>query len=403
MIFSEVRMKKALICLCLAAFLLAGCGVKGTVSEAPKAENTKFTDTASSGVWLTFSEINAMLKSDDGFKTEFSRVIENCKSLKIGDIYVHIRSYCDSLFKSDYFPLISAAEGLDYDLFEYIVSSCRAAGIKVHAWINPYRVLTSSSNPEDLRQDSPAYRWLHDDNPENDKNVLFCGGIYLNPAEYEVRELVINGIREVLQRYDVDGVHFDDYFYPTTDPQFDSVSYEKYKAETENPLELSDWRRSNVNALISGCYTAVKFYSKDILFTVSPMASVEKNYNELYADVSGWIKNGCVDCIIPQLYFGFDYPEPEFRFDSLLEEWTALTAENSEVELKIGLAPYKIGTDSEADSEEWNSCTDILARQAKICRENGRVSGYVLFSYSSLFSENELNAKQRENLLDFVN
>ncbi|MGN0493082.1 MAG: glycoside hydrolase family 10 protein [Acutalibacteraceae bacterium] len=395
-------MKKTLICLFLAVCLLAGCTVKDTVSEGG-AVNTKYADTASSGVWLSFSEINSMLKSGDGFKAELSRAIENCKALKIGEIYVHIRSYCDSLFKSDYFPLISAAEGLDYDVFEYIVSACHSAGLKVHAWINPYRVLTSSDNPEDLSRESPAYKWLHDDDPENDKNVVIYNGIYLNPAEYEVRELVISGICEVLQKYDVDGIHFDDYFYPTTDPEFDLLSYEKYKSDTENPLELSDWRRSNVNALISGAYTAVKFYDKNILFTVSPMASVEKNYNELYADVSGWIKNGCVDCIIPQLYFGFNYPDPEFCFEGLLEKWTALAAENTEVELKIGLAPYKIGTDSEADCEEWNASFDILARQAKICRENGGVSGYVLFSYSSLFSENELNVKQRNNLTNFVN
>ena len=233
--------------------------------------------------------------------------------------------------------------------------------------------------------------------------MAVCNGIYLNPAEQEVRELVINGIREVLQKYDVDGIHFDDYFYPTTDPEFDMASYEKYKSGAENPLELSDWRRSNVNALISACYTAVKYYDKDILFTVSPMASVEKNYNELYADVSAWAKNGCVDCIIPQLYFGFDYPEPEFRFENLIKKWIELAAENDGVELKIGLAPYKIGTDSEQDREEWNESADIIARQARKCRESGGVSGYVLFSYSSLFSSNGLNVKQRENLENFVN
>ena len=396
-------MKKAFICFCIAVCLLAGCAPQGSVSEGGDSKNTKYADVASSGVWLSFSEINDMLKSPDGFKTEFSRVIENCKSLKIGEIYVHIRSYCDSLFKSDYFPLISAAEGADYDVFEYILSACRGAGIKVHAWINPYRVLTSSSNPENLKEDSPAYKWLHDADPDNDKNVVVYNGIYLNPAEQEVRELVINGVREVLQKYDVDGIHFDDYFYPTDDPQFDAASYEKYKSDTENPLCLSDWRRSNVNALISGCYTAVKYYDEDVLFTVSPTASIEKNYNELYADVAEWIKNGSVDCIIPQLYFGFDYPDGRFCFDSLLEEWAELAAENTEVGLKIGLATYKIGTDSEPDREEWNAKEDIIARQAKQCRESGGVSGYVLFSYSSLFSSDELNVKQRENLANFVN
>lgn len=396
-------MKKIIIYLLAFGLLLAGCSTENNSSVPQKSEALPYENVSAAGVWLSFSEINAMFESEAGFKAEFEKVIENCKSLKIGEIYVHIRAFCDSLFKSDYFPLIEAARDTDYDAFLYIINACHSAGIKVHAWINPYRVLTSSSDKENLDPESPAYKWLSDENTENDKNVAFYNGIYLNPAEYEVRELVIDGIREVLDKYEVDGIHFDDYFYPTTDPEFDAASYEKYMSETENPLSLSDWRRANVNALISGCYTAVKFYGKDIIFSVSPMASAEKNYNELYADVKAWVESGCVDCIIPQLYFGFDYPDKQYCFDNLLDDWIKLSKKNTDVELKIGLAPYKIGTDSESDRAEWNTFEDIIARQAEICYKNGSVSGYVLFSYSSLVSSEELNTKQRENLINITN
>lgn len=396
-------MKKVLICLLLAFSLLAGCSHTDNGSGTPQKEELTYKNSSSSGIWLSFSEINGMLESEAGFKAEFEKVLENCKALKIGEIYVHIRAYCDSLFKSDYFPLVKAAEGIDYDVFEYIINACHTAGIRVHAWINPYRVLTASSDKEELDHNSPAYKWLSDDSAENDKNVVIYNGIYLNPAEYEVRELVINGIREVLNKYKVDGIHFDDYFYPTADPEFDAVSYEKYKSETENPLLLADWRRANVNALISGCYTAVKFHGKDIIFSVSPAASIEKNYNELYADASAWVESGCIDCIIPQLYFGFDYPDKQYCFDNLLSEWLKLVSENRQVKLKIGLAPYKIGTDTEADREEWNTSEDIIARQAEQCYKNSGVEGYVLFSYTSLVSDDELNEKQRENLIKMIN
>lgn len=396
-------MKKLIACLLVLLLLLAGCSPENNNSISEEKEVLPYQNISAAGVWLSFSEINSMLKSEAGFKAEFDKVIENCKALKIGEIYIHIRAYCDSLFRSDYFPLISAARDIDFDAFQYITDVCHTYGIKVHAWINPYRVLTSSSDKEALDPESPAYKCLSDENTENDKNICLYNGIYLNPAEPEVRELVINGIREVLNRYEVDGIHFDDYFYPTTDPEFDSASYEKYRAETENPLSLSDWRRANVNALISGCYTAVKLYGKDIVFSVSPMASIEKNYNELYADVKTWVESGCVDCIIPQLYFGFDYPDKGYRFDNLLDDWIKLSKANTEVELKIGLAPYKIGTDTQADSTEWNTSDDIIARQAEICYKNGSVSGFVLFSYSSLFSDKELNTKQREKLVNITN
>ena len=398
-----LRLKRILICIIISVFLLSGCGTVQRESSEPQTDKSeRYENSASRGVWLSFSEINSMLASENGFKAEFDAAVRNLKALKITDIYVHVRSYCDSLFKSDYFPQIDEALDLDYDPFEYITEACHKNGIKVHAWLNPYRVLTSSEDIEKLNHDSPAYKWLNDESTENDLNVIRYNGIYLNPAEYEVRELVICGIREILNKYKVDGIHFDDYFYPTTDAEFDLASYEKYKASSENPLPLDEWRRSNVNALISGSYTAVKFFSKDILFTVSPMASVDKNYTELYADIKTWIENGCSDAIIPQLYFGYDYPDPDFKFDNLLDEWTELCAINSDVSLMIGLGTYKIGTDSEPDREEWQSDTDIIARQAKECYRNGNVSGYVLFSYTSLVSGDELNAKQRENLKEFI-
>lgn len=391
-------MKRIFILLLALSVLVCGCGEsKSAVGETePEKKETR------AGIWISFSEINSMLDSERGFEAEFAAMLDNCEKIGTNDVYVHIRSYCDSLFKSDYFPLLQGAEKYNYDIFEYIVNEIHNRGMAVHAWINPYRVLTSSEDIEKLSQESPAYKWLKDETAENDKNVCFANGIYLNPAESEVRNLVIDGIREVISKYEVDGIHFDDYFYPTTDPAFDSTSYEKYSSTAESPLSLEDWRRANVNALISGCYTAIKFMDKDIIFSVSPMASVEKNYNELYADVAVWIENGCVDVIIPQIYFGFEYPDSEFRFENLFSVWKNLSKSNSEVELMIGLAPYKIGTDTAADTEEWCGSDDIIARQAKMSIDDKSISGYVLFSATGIFSNEDLNTRQRENLIEAI-
>lgn len=391
-------MKRIFILLLTLAVFVCGCSErKSAVGETePEKKETR------AGIWISFSEINSMLNSEKGFEAEFSAMLDNCEEIGTDDVYVHIRSYCDSLFKSEYFPLIEEAKKYDFDIFEYIVNEIHNRGMAVHAWINPYRVLTSSEDIEKLSQESPAYKWLKDETAENDKNVCFANGIYLNPAESEVRNLVINGIREVIDKYEVDGIHFDDYFYPTIDPAFDSASYEKYCSLAELPLSLEKWRRANVNALISGCYTAIKFMDKDIVFSVSPMASVEKNYSELYADVAVWIENGCVDVIIPQIYFGFEYPDSEFRFENLLSIWKKLNKSNSEVELMIGLAPYKIGTDTAADTAEWCGSDDIIARQVKMCIEDGNISGYVLFSATGIFSEEDLNTRQKENLVEVI-
>lgn len=386
-------MKRLFILLVCFALIFSGCSTnQGLTQQKTESGNTI------SGIWLTYSEINNMFSSQIGFKAEVEAVTKNCKEIGIDLIFVHIRSFCDSLYESEYFPLIKNSQNIDFDPFEYMLTVFHNAGIKVHAWINPYRVQTASEDINLLSPSSPAYKWLTDTSTENDTNVCMFDGIYLNPASEEVRKLVIDGVKEAVSRYDIDGIHFDDYFYPTAEASFDAESYGNYTSKTVFPLSLEEWRRTNVNLLISGTYTAIKTLKPEVIFSISPTADIEKNINLLYADIEHWLKNGYVDWIIPQLYFGFEYPDENFRFENILKKWQNLTSPYS-VQLLIGLANYKIGTTEPYDSAEWNSKHDIIARQADICYKQEDIFGYVLFSLSSVFSDEELNIKQRQNLL----
>ncbi len=369
---------KRILCAVLVLILLCSCAPLesgGSQGESIKNDYIK-------GVWLSFSELDNMLASGN-FKSEFDLALSNCKARGITDMFVHIRAFCDSIYPSKYFPLRESTKSYDFDILSFMVEQCHKAGIKLHAWINPYRVRSADSDISALNPLSPAYKWLNDESAENDNNVCISGGIYLNPASSEVRRLVIDGIREAMENYPVDGIHFDDYFYPTQDEAFDKSLYEKYCADTEKPLTLSDWRRANVNALISGVYTAVKFKDKNIIFSVSPAASAQKDYDKLYADVDAWIKSGCVDWIIPQLYFGFDYPDREYRFENLLADWQKRAAAG-EARLLIGLASYKIGTNAEPDRKEWQNGKQVIKRQIELCTSNPDISGHIFFSYSSM-------------------
>jgi uncharacterized lipoprotein YddW (UPF0748 family) len=399
-------MKRIAAVIIIIALLFAGCTVKKepTIKVQEKNEshvqgkNEPQETVFSYGIWLSYNEINQMLLNENGFESEFSSLVENLKLMKIDNLYVHIRSHCDSLFKSEYFPQNPNAAEYDYDIFEFILDECHKNGIKVHAWINPYRVSTKTDDVNTLPQDSPAYKWRNDEDPANDKNVLTYGGIYLNPAEFAVRQLVLNGIKEVIEKYPVDGIHFDDYFYPTTDPEFDRESYEEYVKSATHPLPLDEWRRANVDVLISDSQTAVKTHDKKMIFSVSPAASIEKNHDVFFADVESWIEKGSVDVIIPQLYFGFEYKDSEFCFDNLLEKWLKLCKKNENVKVFIGLAAYKIGTQSANDGTEWQEYDDIISRQTEICLENTQIDGVVYFSYTGLFSDELQNTKERENL-----
>ncbi len=364
---------KKLICAILVLFLLAGC----TNHIAVNRENEKINYIT--GVWISFSELDNMLLGD--FKAEFETAVQNCKARGITDVFVHVRPFCDSYYRSQLFPLRKSVVIHNFDVLEYMINTCHANGIKFHAWLNPYRVKTADNDISTLPDDSPAKRWLSDDNPDNDSNVSTVGGVYLNPASSEVRSLILDGIRELIDNYAVDGIHFDDYFYPTQEAAFDEQSYTAYCSVTQKPLKLDDWRRANVNALISGTYTAIKFKDKDIVFSVSPSASIKENYDKHYADITAWLDSDCVDYIIPQLYFGFDYPVEEYRFDTLVAEWEKITKRTS-VKLLIGLAAYKIGTQNEPDREEWANGRDVIKKQAELCKTRDSITGHIYFSYS---------------------
>lgn len=343
-------MKKAVIVL-LICFLLCGC------SALPDKQRIEKTETAPQyikGVWISYSEINSMLISGD-FKTAFSTAVNKVKDLNVTDLFVHVRAFGDSLFKSDYYPINSKAEQYDFDVLEYMLVTCKSNGLRFHAWINPYRT---------------------------------TDGTYLNPADSLVLANIINGIREIIRSYKVDGIHFDDYFYPSADTDIDLKSYEDYCAGAESPLSLSEFRTANINTLISSVYTLIKFTDKNIIYSVSPAASIEKNKNEFFADVKAWCESGCVDMIIPQLYFGFKYEKEEYRFDNLLNAWKNIPRADG-VLMVIGLASYKSGTDAEPDREEWQDGADILKRQAEICLDDSNIDGICYFSLTSFLNVSE--------------
>lgn len=378
-------MKRTLII--LIAFVLALSGCKGWQGKKEANLNEKII-----GVWISYSELDKMLLSGD-FKGEFNNLTQNLKTLNITDAFVHVRPFSDSLYKSQYYPLRQTVRGYDFDVLEYMIDTLHSSNIKFHAWLNPYRIKQGSTDISDMDNTSVIYKWIE----EKSENIGFSNGIYLNPSSSEAVRLIKDGIKEITDNYDIDGIHFDDYFYPTSNAEFDKKSYSLYSSEAEEPLELADWRRLNVNSFISLVGSILK--NKNIIFSISPAASISKNYENLYADITYWSENNYADYIMPQLYFGFDYPDKNYQFEKLLDDWINLL-DKSESKLIIGLAPYKIGIDTEAESEEW-ARGDIIAKQTEISLE--KTDGVCYFSYSSLFGNSPLKISERENLTEYFN
>lgn len=375
---------------------------ENTSSDSTPAPSVPANDSGEMrAVWISYLELNFVGLNVDQSKQKVQTMFANARDLGFNTVIVHARSHGDAYYKSDYFPYssyITGTQGADpgWDPLAYMVETAHGLGLKIQAWINPYRVSSASDDPMTLAESNKARQWLTDADASNDDWAVRCnGGIYYNPAIPEVRRLIIDGIREIVRNYDVDGVHFDDYFYPTTEASFDSAAYSRYTS-SGGTLPLADWRRAQVNTLVSGVYQAVKNIDSNMIFGISPAGNISNCYNSLYADVELWMsRTGYIDYICPQLYWGFEYPSERFRFNNIADTWSNLEMHDG-LKLYFGLAVYKSGT-VDAGSDEWIRNNDIIKRQIEYSRTKSNCSGVILFSYSYVVSTDECCSKEREN------
>ena len=358
------------------------------------------------GVWMSYYEVSDLCKgkSEAQFRAKVTEYFTNAADAGLTAVIAHVRPSSDAFYRSEIFPwslYASGTQGKDpgYDPLEIMVETAHAKGLELHAWLNPYRVCTVK-NFGILADSNPAKIWLTDEDTQNDRRVREAGGgYYYNPALPAVRELIIDGVREIVQNYAVDAIHFDDYFYPTTAKSFDDAEYQDYRAQMgASALSLGDWRREQVNTLMRGVYAAVKAIDPQVEFGISPGGRVEHNRDTLYADCALWLsQTGYADYICPQIYFGFEHPTEAVRFARLSAQWSALST-NPEVQLYLGLASYKIG-EEDRGSKEWIENSDILKRQVLLSRQDPVVDGIAFYIYTSLFGSKEHYRAERENVL----
>ena len=357
-------------------------------------------------VWLTYSEIGSLVKgkTEAEYIESIEKVLSELEENKINTVFYQCRAFGDSFYNSDIFPVSKyitvQSKPLAYDPFEIFLEKAKNYGISVHCWVNPYRI-SYDSEFRNLPMNSPARKLYK----ENEKSLIICkAGIFLNPAHPSSRRLVLEGIREILNKYKVNGIHFDDYFYPETKDIDDKKSYKEYKNKGGG-LSLVEWRRENVNALISSVYSLVKTENENLVFSISPSADIEKCENVFYADVEKWCREeGFADFLIPQIYYGFE--NESMPFSSVMREWENIASE-SKVKLICGLAPYKSGKVDEfagKGENEWEENVNILSRQYEQTLKSQVWQGFSLFSYSYCFGENvnENSKKEIKNLLYMV-
>ncbi len=387
------------------AFLLCCLFLCGCTTTTVQIEQEEIIDTAApsfKGVWLSYYELDSLIDnaSEDDFKRNVDLMLGKVSALGLNTVIVHARANGDAYYESNVFPKAVSLQNANYDPLKIVVELADKYSIQVHAWVNPYRI-SGSKSIEQLPIGNIASKILSDEDLNNDSSIIGLeNGVYFDPASSYAQQLILSGVAEIVQNYNVDAIHIDDYFYPITDAGFDKASYESYVKATATPLNLADFRRQNVNNLVKSIYKTVKNSNSKVEFGISPMYNINANFEDFYADVQLWLKNdGYADYICPQLYFGYKHNTADFT--KILNEWNSLEKHKS-IKLYAGLAPYKIGTNDELSNNEWNTDTDILKRQVADVHNANNFDGYCFYSYTSLFSNDVLNTKQRENLLSVI-
>ena len=405
----DSRMRRGPLIPLLALILVLGCGVAlfgsctegalpagGTLS-APAESGTQPQQTAQEdeeeyrAVWLTYLEYQQMdFSSEAAFRQAVAAAFDEVAALGANTVIAHLRPFSDAMYNSALFPwshLITGTQGKDpgYDPLTVMIEEAHSRSLRLEGMINPYRIRGSASMPAELSENNPAVAFAAD--PERADWVLTQGdGLYYNPAIPEVRQLIVDGVREICENYEIDGIQFDDYFYPEgADDSFDQAAYDRLA----DGADRAAWRRENVNALVRAVHAAIKEVDPALTFGISPQGNMDNNYNIQYSDVALWMEEeGYLDYVMPQIYWGFDYRtaggQDRFAFENCLADWLALPRAEG-VKLYVGLGAYRIGAGDGGsnDQAEWAS-GENLARQIAALRTAG-ADGYGLYSYRWLF------------------
>lgn len=382
--------------------LFSSCGLSQKNKDNVDEENNMFIAT-----WFTYREIEELCKqsnTEEEFISNINQILTKLTKYKVNNLFLHARAFDDCFYSSSIFPpseyCKNANDELKFDILKCFIQCAGEYNIKIHAWINPYRI-RNDNNISKISPNSFASKILTE-NSEDERIIITDNEIYYNPAYPDIQNYVLNGIREILENYNVNGIHIDDYFYPTTEENIDKSIYKEY-LEMGGYLNLDEFRRNAVNSLISSIYSLVKSYDEDICVSVSPAADIEKNFNSCYADVELWAKNeGYCDILVPQLYYGFNHST--MPFSELLSEWLALNNDNTKI--AIGLALYKAGNEdvyAGNGTNEWKENSDIISQQIDLINSTQAI-GWAYFSSSYLYSTvSEGVEKEKNNIMLRIN
>ena len=328
-------------------------------------------------IFISYIELSKYISDDISLsKNNIDMMINNIEELGFNSVILQVRSFGDAIYPSKIYSN-SLYISNSFDVLDYFSDICNSKGFKLYAWINPYRI-RNDLNKDSISNDNIIYDLL------DTRHIVYTSGIYFNPSSELVINLIIEGINEIINNYDITGILFDDYFYPSTD-----CDLEEYNS-LDLDISYEEYKLGRVNELIKRVYAAC--HNNGILFGISPDGNIDNNYSKHSADVKTWLSNsGYVDFIMPQLYYGFFNGSRPFY--NTLKEWSSLIT-NDSISMSVALAFYKNGVIDEWASSgktEWIENNNIIMKEIIVSRNINNYMGFGLFRYDYLFSEDKIN------------
>lgn len=336
----------------------------------------------------------------EDYQSKVLTMLDTCLSYNINTIFFQVRTTNDAFYESKLNPYsryLTGKEGKKppFDVLKWIIAEAKKRKIEFHAWCNPYRVSMNAKLTKDEYLeacDDLNFAKRHPELLVLDKK----GQIILNPCKREVKDFIIESMLEIVRNYDVDGIHFDDYFYPYAGLDENENDLKDYELREDQSLSLGEFRRQNVSDVIQGVHQAMKRDFPKARFGVSPFGiwknrandpkgsntdpACSQSYDNQYADALKWVKEGYVDYIVPQIYWEFGHKIAPFA-DIL--EWWVDACKDTNVDLYIGHGTYRYGNEG-----EFENPLEIV-NQVKYANQYEIVKGNVFFTYKTFINQDQ--------------
>lgn len=323
-------------------------------------------------------------------QAEMTWLLDSLERIGINAIIFQVRPTADALYKSEYEPVShwltgtqgSWGEQTPWDPLEWTIEQAHAHHMEVHVWLNPYRVNlnktdTSILAPDHIMRQHPEWFWE------------YAKQWYFNPGLPITRAWICTIVQDIVSRYDVQGIHMDDYFYPYPVGGKPLPDEDTFTANPRGFTDIRDWRRNNVNMAIQDIRNTIKECKPEVQFGISPFGVWRNaktdptgsattagitNYDDLYADIRLWIQNGWIDYVLPQLYWEIGKKVADYE---VLAHWWANEVRGTKCKLYIGMAPYRL--ENASKKTPWGQGNEI-ERQMILNRTIPEITGECFYS-----------------------